>query len=143
VLIEFIIIRDNQKIAWWNMADNTGILSILEWPVCLQYIVPPIYQCDNQHLLCSACQKCQTHCPTCRVKLKGARNMWTEKVSEYISYPCKNEGIGCRVQLRLYEKGAHEWSCHADRQYKCLETITGEDDSHLIGLAYVKILIII
>lgn len=112
------------------MADNTGILSILECPVCLEYIVPPIYQCDNQHILCSSCYKNQIHCPVCRVKLKGARNLCMEKVSEYILYPCKNEGIGCTIQLRLYEKRAHEWTCHGGRQYKCLGTITGEDDSY-------------
>jgi len=111
------------------MADNTGILAILECPVCFEYIVPPIYQCDNQHLLCSACQKNQSHCPVCRVKLKGARNLCMEKVSQHVLYPCKNEAIGCNVQLQLYEKRAHEWTCHGDRQYKCLETITAEGDS--------------
>jgi hypothetical protein len=52
-----------------------------------------------------------------------------EKVSEYLLYPCKNEGIGCRVQLRLYEKRAHEWTCQGGRHFKCLGMITGEDDS--------------
>ena len=111
------------------MADNTGILSILECPVCLEYIVPPIYQCDNQHLLCSACHKYQIHCPVCRVRLKGARNLCMEKVSEFVLYPCKNEGSGCKVQLHSYEKTAHEWSCHEDRQYHCFGTVTDVDDS--------------
>jgi len=53
-----------------------------------------------------------------------------EKVSEYVLYPCKNEGIGCRVQLRLCEKRAHECTCNVGGQYKCLKTMTGEDDSY-------------
>lgn len=97
------------------MADNTGILSILECPVCLEYIVPPIYQCDNQHLLCSACQQYLAHCPICQVKLKGARNLCMEKVSDYVLYPCKNESIGCKVQLHLNKKTAHESACDGGR----------------------------
>ncbi|GFG38194.1 hypothetical protein Cfor_03799 [Coptotermes formosanus] len=112
------------------MADNTGILSILECPVCFEYIVPPIYQCDNQHLLCSSCQNNQTRCPVCRVKLKGHRNLCMEKVSEYVLYPCKNEGSGCKAKLHLCEKQAHEWTCCVNNQYQCFGTVAEEDDSH-------------
>jgi hypothetical protein len=53
-----------------------------------------------------------------------------EKVSEYVLYPCKNEGTGCKVQLHLYEKKAHEWSCRGGRQYQCLGTLAGDVGLH-------------
>lgn len=101
------------------MADNFGILSILECPVCFEYIIPPIYQCHNQHLLCLNCQKKQTHCPVCRVKLQNDRNLCMEKVTEYISYPCKYEGDGCNATLSVYEKENHERACLAKGQHHC------------------------
>jgi hypothetical protein len=53
-----------------------------------------------------------------------------EKVSEYVLYPCKNEGIGCNVQLRLYEKRAHEWKCRGGRQYQCLGSLAEDVGLH-------------
>jgi hypothetical protein len=52
-----------------------------------------------------------------------------EKVSEYVLYPCRNEGSGCDAKLHLYEKRAHEWTCLGDK-YQCLGTVTEEGDSH-------------
>lgn len=101
------------------MADNLGILSILECPVCFEYIIPPIYQCHNQHLICFNCQKKQTHCPVCRVKLQNERNLCMEKVTEYISYPCKYEGDGCNVTLSVCEKENHERACLTKGQHHC------------------------
>lgn len=109
------------------MADNLGILSILECPVCLEYMIPPIFQCQNQHLICSKCHTNQTRCPICRGMMKGVRNLCMEKVTEYISYPCKNDGNGCNAMLRLDQKEHHEKICLKSGQYRCLLPMTGQN----------------
>jgi hypothetical protein len=52
-----------------------------------------------------------------------------EKVTEYISYPCKNEGNGCNAMLRLDEKEHHEQICLKDGKHHCLLPITEENIS--------------
>jgi hypothetical protein len=52
-----------------------------------------------------------------------------EKVSEYVLYPCKNEGSGCNARLRVDEKRAHEQTCRGERQYQCFVRLTEEGDS--------------
>lgn len=111
------------------MADSVGILSILECPICFEYIVPPIYQCSNQHLLCLNCKQKQTQCPVCRVKLQNDRNLCMEKIAEYISYPCKYEGNGCSAMLSVFEKENHEKTCLANGQYHCCLRTTGRNVS--------------
>lgn len=120
------------------MADNLGILSILECPVCMEYMVPPIYQCHNQHLLCSDCHKKQTICPVCRLKLEGDRNTCMEKVTEYISYPCRNEGSGCNAMLRLFEKQNHEKICVAHGQHHCLLPMIEENGLPCVWIGRVE-----
>jgi hypothetical protein len=42
-----------------------------------------------------------------------------EKITEYISYPCKYEGSGCNATLSVFEKENHEQTCLANGQYHC------------------------
>jgi hypothetical protein len=50
-----------------------------------------------------------------------------EKVTEYISYPCKNEETGCNAMLRLDEKEQHEQTCLKNGQYQCLLKMKADD----------------
>jgi hypothetical protein len=52
-----------------------------------------------------------------------------EKVTEYISYPCKYEGDGCSATLSVYEKENHERACLANGQYNCYLLTTEGDVS--------------
>ncbi|PSN32403.1 E3 ubiquitin-protein ligase Siah1 [Blattella germanica] len=97
------------------MADNAGLLSILECPICYEYMIPPIYQCQNQHLLCSICAPTQKVCPICREKMKMTRNICMEKVSEYVAYPCN----GCNEFFQLKEKVMHKRHCCQVATYNC------------------------
>ncbi|KAL3195230.1 hypothetical protein MRX96_045708 [Rhipicephalus microplus] len=40
--------------------------SLLECPVCGNYALPPIMQCENGHHLCAPCRKNVAMCPVCR-----------------------------------------------------------------------------
>jgi hypothetical protein len=57
-----------------------------------------------------------------------------EKVTEYISYPCKNEEIGCNAKLRLYEKEDHEQTCLQNGKHHCLLPVSEENASHCVWI---------
>ena len=37
----------------------------LECPICFKLCAPPIYTCQNQHLVCIACRPKLRQCPSC------------------------------------------------------------------------------
>ena len=59
------------------------VQKVLECPVCKTVPrSPPIYQCENGHMLCSNCRIRVQTCPTCRVEMGSIRNLIAEKVLE-------------------------------------------------------------
>lgn len=46
--------------------STSALASLFECPVCFDYVLPPILQCQNGHLVCSTCRQKLTCCPTCR-----------------------------------------------------------------------------
>ncbi|KAH7949045.1 hypothetical protein HPB49_004482 [Dermacentor silvarum] len=45
-------------------SDN--LAALFECPVCRDYALPPIQQCENGHLVCSSCKTKTPRCPICR-----------------------------------------------------------------------------
>ncbi|XP_023714491.1 E3 ubiquitin-protein ligase SIAH1A, partial [Cryptotermes secundus] len=99
-------------------ADSAHIASLFECPVCLDYILPPISQCKNGHLICSNCRPKMTRCPTCRARLGNIRCLGMEKVASTVMFPCKHSTYGCAVALLHTEKREHEETCEF-RPYSC------------------------
>ncbi len=56
------------------------VLSLLECPVCLDHITPPVRQCVKGHLVCADCFPRLHHCPTCRGDMCQERNLAMEQV---------------------------------------------------------------
>lgn len=50
---------------------SADLASLFECPVCFDYVLPPILQCQSGHLVCSNCRPKLTCCPTCRGPLGG------------------------------------------------------------------------
>ena len=75
-----------------NSGPNTSpsdLASLFECPVCFEYVLPPILQCQSGHLVCSNCRPKLSCCPTCRGTLGNIRNLGMEKVSYvYMSHSC-------------------------------------------------------
>ena len=46
--------------------SNSELAALFECPVCYDYVLPPILQCQSGHLVCSSCRSKLTLCPTCR-----------------------------------------------------------------------------
>lgn len=103
-----------------STGDNNDVmarlLSVLECPVCFEYVSPPILQCREGHLVCSGCRARLDLCPKCRQPFVDIRARALEQVAEVVPYPCYNNG--CGALLPLSERQAHEVVCPY-RQYPC------------------------
>jgi hypothetical protein len=91
--------------------ENEEVLTLLECPVCLDHITPPVKQCQKGHLVCSDCFPRLSHCPTCRGAMCDERNLAMEQVSRLLKYPCRYHPMGCKEAFPLAKKAAHERDC--------------------------------
>lgn len=94
------------------------LASLFECPVCFDYALPPITQCQSGHIVCSTCKPKLQFCPTCRGALGNIRNLAMEKVASSVLFPCKYATIGCVAVLHHTEKTDHEETCDF-RPYSC------------------------
>ncbi|KAL3225172.1 hypothetical protein MRX96_049333 [Rhipicephalus microplus] len=85
--------------------------TLLECPVCGNYALPPIMQCENGHHLCAPCRKNVAMCPVCRAPKGNNRNLALEKLAESTLFPCKYRSKGCTTSLLIADKKRHENSC--------------------------------
>lgn len=100
-------------------ANSQADLAVLfECPVCFDYVLPPIFQCDSGHLICTNCKPKLQCCPSCRGPLGGVRNLAMEKVAETVQFPCKYASSGCSLRMLHKAKRAHEEICEY-RPYSC------------------------
>jgi hypothetical protein len=99
--------------------DGLGqdLLNALECPVCMEYMTPPIFLCENGHSICSHCRPQLPLCPTCRRHfLSNARNVGLESIAVELDYPCRNSG--CDEVLPLEEITQHQAVC-PHRPFEC------------------------
>ena len=109
-----------------NASSQADLAVLFECPVCFDYVLPPIYQCDSGHLICTICRPKLTCCPSCRGPLGSVRNLAMEKVAETVKFPCKYASSGCTLRMLHNEKRSHEEICEY-RPYSCPGT------AHLSG----------
>ena len=83
-----IAMDDMEDIDLGNVATKE-VLGLLECPVCLDHITPPVKQCVKGHLVCIDCFPRLHHCPTCRSAMCDERNLAMEQVSRLLKYPCR------------------------------------------------------
>lgn len=110
---------DTMDSSLFGKKSNSELASLFECPVCFEYILPPILQCQNGHLVCQACRKMITTCPTCRIQItSNIRNLQMEKVASSVFFPCKYSILGCKNQLLYQDKPGHEEVC-GHKPYIC------------------------
>ncbi|XP_073998815.1 E3 ubiquitin-protein ligase SIAH1-like isoform X2 [Rhodnius prolixus] len=97
---------------------TADLASLFECPVCFDYVLPPILQCQSGHLVCSNCRPKLSCCPTCRGPLGNIRNLAMEKVASTVMFLCKYSTSGCSMSLLHTEKADHEELCEY-RPYSC------------------------
>ena len=49
--------------------NNMDLVSLFECPVCMDFALPPILQCQSGHIVCASCRTKLSSCPTCRGNL--------------------------------------------------------------------------
>ncbi|KAK7845974.1 e3 ubiquitin-protein ligase sinat5 [Quercus suber] len=102
-----------------NLTVSSSVRELLECPVCLNAMYPPIHQCSNGHTLCSGCKpRVHNRCPTCRHELGNIRCLALEKVAASLELPCKYQSFGCLGIYPYYSKLKHESQC-VYRPYNC------------------------
>lgn len=72
------------------VGQSSELTALFECPVCFDYVLPPILQCQAGHLVCNQCRQKLSCCPTCRGPLTPSiRNLAMEKVASTLPFPCK------------------------------------------------------
>lgn len=94
------------------------LLNLFECPVCFDYALPPILQCQSGHIVCSNCRPKLACCPSCRSPLGNIRNLSMEKVANTVLFPCRYTSNGCPESLHHEKKYEHEEICEF-RPYTC------------------------
>jgi len=110
--------RESRRGTAMDSSSPSDLASLFECPVCFDYVLPPIYQCQAGHLVCSSCRPKLNCCPTCRGPLGNIRNLAMEKVASTVVFPCKYSANGCGALLLHTEKTDHEEACEC-RPYFC------------------------
>ncbi|XP_071486337.1 E3 ubiquitin-protein ligase SIAH1-like [Diadema antillarum] len=108
----------NGKARSHTPTTNQDLASLFECPVCFDYVLPPILQCQSGHLVCSNCRPKLNCCPTCRGPLGSIRNLAMEKVAQTVMFPCRYASSGCAATMSYNEKQDHEETCEF-RPYSC------------------------
>ncbi|KAL0613248.1 E3 ubiquitin-protein ligase SIAH1 [Plecturocebus cupreus] len=109
--------------------SNNNLASLFECPVCLDYALPPIFQCERGHIVCNRCHRKLASCPTCRGPLGFIRNLAMEKVANSVlfpPYPCPYPGTLCKWHGTL-EAIVH----HLMNKHDHIITLNGEYVSFL------------
>lgn len=90
---------------------SAAILTELECPVCTDYMHPPIRQCIIGHSFCDKCYDKLNNCPTCRNPKGTARSYALESLHQKLSFPCRNQIVGCNVIMNGTLIKKHEEIC--------------------------------
>ncbi|KAK2440061.1 E3 ubiquitin-protein ligase DIS1 [Trifolium repens] len=100
-----------------NGTVSSSVRELLECPVCLNAMYPPIHQCSNGHTLCSGCKpRVHDRCPTCRHELGNIRCLALEKVAASLELPCKYQEcsvVGDIRYLVAHLKDDHKVDMHS------------------------------
>ncbi|KAJ8891767.1 hypothetical protein PR048_004320 [Dryococelus australis] len=113
---------DQSKISTENLESfNDTLLTLLECPICTEFMSPPIFQCKNGHKLCAECKPLLTECPSCKEKNLDSRNFVAEELAEKLMYPCVNVDAGCQIKIQLNSMAKHSAVC-PHRLHNCLES---------------------
>ena len=94
-----------------SRALNEDLLKDLECPVCMEYMVPPIWLCTNGHNICSKCRKSVQRCPTCRAEFLETRCVALENIARRLKYPCINRESGCLELFSIEHITKHHAGC--------------------------------
>jgi hypothetical protein len=78
---------------------SQSLLTVLECPVCRQYMLPPITYCERGHNICSSCRLLTNRCPTCLKPFLDIQDTSLENLAKKSVFPCSKRSYGCTAFL--------------------------------------------
>ncbi|KAI4458138.1 e3 ubiquitin-protein ligase siah2 [Holotrichia oblita] len=111
------------------MSKLNEISSTMECPICMEYMVAPIFVCSGGHSLCGKCYPKVKKCPMCFVPLGKTRNYALESLMEALAISnqdiipsvreCPFSKDGCQKILSSCDYDEHKSRCPY-RKFKCI-----------------------
>ncbi|CAH0560004.1 unnamed protein product [Brassicogethes aeneus] len=87
------------------------LLMEFQCEICMNYMFPPIKQCEIGHSYCQDCFGKVSSCPTCSSPKKDTRNFALEHIFEKLTFPCKYAEEGCLFQAKGPLVVSHQSDC--------------------------------
>ncbi|KAJ8924474.1 hypothetical protein NQ315_007271 [Exocentrus adspersus] len=94
-----------------SLINNESLRKALSCPICMVYMVPPIFSCPTGHTLCSICKPSLGKCPTCKATLGNTRNYLAEEMAAEVKLHCEYQVQGCAFFGIASELKIHEQDC--------------------------------
>jgi len=85
------------------------LLKTLECPVCMEIVIPPVFNCGNGHIICGLCHPRVPKCGLCASNFTTARNYTVESILALIDTTCRNSL--CSKALRADKLRDHLDTC--------------------------------
>ncbi|CAH0549749.1 unnamed protein product [Brassicogethes aeneus] len=121
------------------MGIDENMLKLLECPVCMSTMRPPIYQCNRGHSICIICHGEVNACPTCKGEWSNVRNFLVENLTANIKYTCKFKKLGCKEIAVEGEIKKHEETCLLNSNKSGSDKIAiKEETTKFMGEQFVK-----
>ncbi|XP_066254915.1 E3 ubiquitin-protein ligase sina-like [Euwallacea similis] len=112
---------------------------LVECPICLEIISPPIAHCQNAgHAMCKTCFNASTlnRCPICTGPMSDTRHVVFEQLLENfrttLLTTCRYTYKGCKYDISSGNKDSHERECKF-RTFKCEGKIFAEWKCDWVG----------
>ncbi|CAG9824087.1 unnamed protein product [Phaedon cochleariae] len=83
----------------------------LQCPICMEYMIGKIYNCEKGHVLCDTCKLQLTECPSCRASLGESRSFPLESLADEVVLACVFSKNGCEFTGKLKLLSPHEKEC--------------------------------
>ncbi|CAG9824089.1 unnamed protein product [Phaedon cochleariae] len=83
----------------------------LQCPICMEYMIGKIYNCEKGHVLCDTCKLQLTECPSCRASLGESRSFPLESLADEVVLACVFSINGCKFTGKLKLLSPHEKEC--------------------------------
>ncbi|CAH1154392.1 unnamed protein product [Phaedon cochleariae] len=84
----------------------------LQCPICMEYMIGDICNCENGHVVCFTCEAKLDSCPSCRTKFGKSRNLPLENLAEVLMLSCAFADKGCDFSGQVKMLFQHEKECH-------------------------------
>ncbi|CAH1176966.1 unnamed protein product [Phaedon cochleariae] len=83
----------------------------LQCPICMEYMIGKIYNCEKGHVLCDTCKLQLTECPSCRANLGESRSFPLESLADEVVLACVFSKNDCKFTGKLKLLSPHEKEC--------------------------------